>query len=535
MAEDTHETKLRITGDESSAVRSISAVINGIKGVRTAVSKVMNALGVVGMALNGINVAIEWYKKLSEWIHRAETAAKNLREELAKTSYEVNVAHAAASYEKLTKQIAEANRLERERNEILEKRKAYERDLEDASAERNKQMEISKLDPNDTNYAERKKEIERKYEIEASDRKAARAGEDVKGQAAALYREADRKDAEAASREKEWKKQDNIVSAAQEKSWAAAMKARNGGDAEKEEAKKADEEFKRQFDKAKKIREEIDALMQEAQSIRNKAGELVGGNVAANILNEANKRRIANEEKAEVAKDKISRDENLRKKANERKMLEEIASLDPTSSTYDRDKSEIEQRYKIKALKEKRGKANTDEDRQAIDEETRAEEIRYEHEKAQKNLHRDQNLEDKQLEKMMQEDLAALNPNDPQYAQKKKEIENTYEIKAAELKRDRATNEEDRQAADEERLAIGIRQERERREEEASRIDDYYGNLAESASRVRGDRLTEMGLGSGVNRTAEDQANNVKLLVQLAKEQLQATRDNKPGSAIYAP
>lgn len=479
MAEDTHETKLRITGDESSAVRSISAVINGIKGVRTAVSKVMNALGVVGMALNGINVAIEWYKKLSEWIHRAETAAKNLREELAKTSYEVNVAHAAASYEKLNKQIAEANRLERERNEILEKRKSYERDLEDASAERDKQMEISRLDPNDTNYAERKKEIERKYEIEASDRKAARAGEDVKGQAAALYREADRKDAEAASREKEWKKQDNIVSAAQEKSWAAAMKARNGGDAEKEEAKKADEEFKRQFDKAKKIREEIDALMQEAQSIRNKAGELVGGNVAANILNEANKQRIANEAANDAA-------EKTRKEKNEsdRKEKEET------------DRKERE-------AKEKKS--------------------------------RQENLEDKQLEKMMQEDLAALNPNDPQYAQKKKEIENTYEIKAAELKRDRATNEEDRQAADEERLAIGIRQERERREEESSRIDDYYGNLAESASRVRGDRLTEMGLGSGVNRTAEDQANNVKLLVQLAKEQLQATRDNKPGSAVYAP
>ena len=152
---------------------------------------------------------------------------------------------------------------------------------------------------------------------------------------------------------------------------------------------------------------------------------------------------------------------------------------------------------------------------------------------------RDQNLEDAQLARKKQEDLAALDPNDPNYARRKKEIEDTYEIKAAELKRDRATNDEDRQAADAEREAIGMRQERERREEEAERAADYSGKLADLADSSRPkDRLTAMGLGSGgtVDRTAQEQAQNVKTLVQLVKEEIAAIRANNNGNvAVYAP
>lgn len=484
MADNTHETKLVISGDASGATSALNRVkdlvgkglIGTLHGVRKAVSKVMGAFGLFGLCVQGVQALIEGYKKLHEWMNRAETAAKALREELAKTKYENQVAHAAASYEKLVKSIAEANRLEKERNEILEQRKKYERDLEDADLERNMQLEIAGLDPNAKDYGERKKEIERKYDIMSSDAKAARAGEDVKGQAAALYREADRKESEARAREGEWKKQDDVVAAAQERSWAAAMKARRGGDSEKEDARRADEEFKKQFDKAKKIREEIDSTIREAQSLRNKAGELAGGNLAANIMNEANKRRIENEAAAEAA--------------------------------------------------EKKRKESEDSERKAKDE-------------ADKKLKRDQNLEDKQLDLRREEELARLDPRSATYEKDKKDIERAYEIEAAEAKVGRATNAEDRAAAEAELQTIKIRQDRERGEEIAAQAEAFGVKLATQADSSRPkDRLTAMGLGSGaaIDRTAQQQAADVKTLVQLVKEQVNLTREkNQANVAVYAP
>ena len=469
MAEEsTHSTKINIGGDASGAVSALSKVSRSLDGVFRAVSNVTKTLSRLNWAIAAVTTVVEAVKKFHEWTQRAETAAKNLRQELERTSYETKVAHAAASYEKLTKHLAETVRLEKERNDILEQRKRYERDLEDANAERNKQMEISALDPSSKDYAAQKKAIERKYEIAASEAKAARAGEDVRSQAAGLYSQADQKDAEAQAKEKEWKKQDAIAAAAQEKSWAAAMKARNGGDAEKEEAKKADEEFKRQFDKAKKIREEIDATLREAQSLRNKAAELAGGNVAANILNDANKQRIENEAKAEEAAEK-----------------------------------------------------NKDEDKKKSDDD--------------KKKQREQNLEDKTLEKMKQDDLAQLNPSSPNYERDKREIERTYEIKALENKRDRATNDEDRKAAGEELEAIGIRHERERREERAS-LASGIADRAASFDGVSQNRLTAMGLGSGVSATGKV-ADDVRKIVDLLKQEVdESKKANQNGgeAAVYA-
>ena len=533
MADNTHETKIVISGDDSGAVSALTRVktalrggiLGALNGVRTAITGVMRSLGAIGLVMHGIQLAVEGFKKLNEWVHRSETAAKALREELAKSKYDTQVAHAAAAYEKLTKQLAEANRLEKERNDILEQRKRYARDIEDANLERDKQMEIAKLDPNASDYADRKKEIERRYEIAASDAKAARAGEDVRGEAKKLYGEADRKEADANRLEKEWKKQDAIVASAQEKSWRAAMKARNGGDDEKSAAKQADEEFKRQFDKAKKIREEIDKTLQEAASLRNRAAELTGGNLAANTLNEANKQRIANEAAAEAAEKKRKEDEDQKredeKNADEKKRRErnledktldsqkeeDIAALDPTSPDYERRKKEIERTYEMRSAENREARivADTEEKVKKIDDKRDSE-------------------------------IAKLDPNERGYAEKRQEIEQKAD---AEKNAVREAGETDRQAAAEERAAIGIRHDRERGEDRAARAADYYGRLAEQIDSSRPqNRLTAMGLGSGasVDRTAQEQASNVKTLVQLLKEQVELTRKADGGSAAtYAP
>lgn len=472
MADQTHETKIVISGDATIAVSSLKLVQAQVGKLMGYVKTAFGILGRINWVIGGIQTIIEWGKKFHEWMNRAATAAKALREELAKTKYDTQVAHAAASYEKLVKSLAEANRLEKERNDILAQRKTYERDIEDANVERDKQMEISRLDPNAKDYADRKKEIERKYEIAASDAKAARASEDVRAQSAALYRQADQKEAEARSRGGELKKQEAIVEIAVERSWKAAMEARKGGDAEKQKAKEADEEFKKQFDKAKKIREEIDATLREAQSLRNKAAEFAGGNLAAKTLNDANKMRIANEAAAEAAEKKRKDEEEAKKNADN----------------------------------------------------------------ASK---RQQNLEDKQLARKREEDIARLDPTSPTYERDKKEIERNYEIKAAKTKRDRATNADDRRAAEEELKTVQIRQDRERGEGIAAQAEAFVVKMATQVDSSRPkDRLTAMGLGSGaaIDRTAQQQAADVKTLVQLLKEQVNLTREkNQANVAVYAP
>lgn len=133
----------------------------------------------------------------------------------------------------------------------------------------------------------------------------------------------------------------------------------------------------------------------------------------------------------------------------------------------------------------------------------------------------------------------------------RKELSDAQARLDAELKKPAAVRDEkamsrareDISAADS--TATGARRRREDLEasaetRRASVAQDYFGNLARQidASRPK-NRLTAMSLGSGAtgdSRIAAEQANNVKQLVQLSRQLLAATRDNKPNNvAVYAP
>lgn len=82
--------------------------------------------------------------------------------------------------------------------------------------------------------------------------------------------------------------------------------------------------------------------------------------------------------------------------------------------------------------------------------------------------------------------------------------------------------------------------EEDQRKEEEQRVERgeaWRKKLAAQQTGVSQNRLTAMGLGSGgIDRTAQDQAKDVKTLVSLVREQIAATRENKPTSrATYAP
>ena len=87
MADNTHETKLVISGDASGATSALKRVqdivgkglIGTMHGLREAVSKVMGAFGLFGLAVQGVQALIEGYKKLHEWMNRAAKAAAEMR------------------------------------------------------------------------------------------------------------------------------------------------------------------------------------------------------------------------------------------------------------------------------------------------------------------------------------------------------------------------------------------------------------------------------------------------------------------------
>lgn len=203
------EVKIKITGDAKSAETALGRVkeaidktVTALNGVRGAIGKVFAALGIAGFVLNGINSLCDGYKKIKEWLNRAETAAKQLREEIEQQSYENSIKNAEQAYKKLNDQIARANQLERERNQILDERKSRNRDLEDAQNALAKAKEIAALDPNSDDYAERKQAIETKYERHESRKAAQRAGYDVKLQEYRLRQDAWGKDKEAGKNER---------------------------------------------------------------------------------------------------------------------------------------------------------------------------------------------------------------------------------------------------------------------------------------------------------------------------------------------
>lgn len=462
MADNTHETKITIGGDASGAIGALSRVNGALKGVFKSVGKLTTYLSRLNWAINAVTTVVDGLKKLNEWMHRAETAAKALREELAKASYENSVAHASEAYKKLNKNLEETVRLEKERSQILASRKTTERDLEDADAERRKQLEISRLDPNAANYDDQKKEIERRYAIAASDTKAARARDDAQSEAKSLYDQAASKDREANELGKLLKRYDRNASTAVERSWKAAMDARGGDEDAKKKAEEAAKEERKAVEDAKKIREQMEAARKEAESLRRLAGEKAGGNLAANIRNDAEKQRIANEAAAEKAKEQKQ----------------------------EADKNAKEQKT------------------------------------------RDQNLEDKRLARQKEEDLAALNPADPNYEKRKREIEQTYAIREAENKVKRANNETDRHAAEEEKKSLGIRFNAENRNEAISRGMEVAERTA-SFDGVSQNRLTAMGLGSGVSASG-GVASDVKKLVDLLKQEVEESKKaNGKGDTPY--
>lgn len=498
MADNSDGVKIKITADADNAVSAISRVIASLKGVRMAVVSVMRTLGLINWAVQAVVMLYEGFKKLHEWINRAATAARELQERLRDESIATSIAHAAEAYKKLNKEIAEANRLEKERNSILDKRKSAARDIEDANLELDKAKEIASLDANSDTYSEDKAAIERKYAKRAAEIEYSRKQEDADAEARRLYDEADRKEREANDVQKvadrQWKNEQRLLDVSREKEYAAD---RSGSREDRENAEKAHKEWEKAYDAAKATEEAAEKIRQEAESLRRQGGEIMGSPGARQRLETA-KLKIDTEgreqaarkakEAARQAKDEQEKSASEAYSRQEAEIAmrreEEIAALDVNSESYDEDKAAIKRKYKRMELEAKRASLLEQQQPQAP-------------EKPQP-------------------------PEKPQAPEKPQDQRNSA-IAQIDAELAALENEERRAAAKRaaKEAAEADKADEEERQSLASALEAMMQRTA-AAGMVSGNRLNAMGLGagSGVDRVQDQMANSLKELVRLGQQQI---------------
>ena len=291
MAEKDYKTKIKIEGDSKGAESAISGAGRALSGFGQSALRISRTIGQalsvfsrLTWIVQSFQLLIDGFKKLNQWIHSSETAARELADTMERTAITAQSALNADAYKKLNKELNEANRLERQRNDILSRRKAIGRDLEDANLALAKEREIAALDPESKTYAADKADIERKYTLKSAEATMRRTTEDNRDEVSRLYREADRLDRQANQKEVVYNRQGAIVERGVERAFRLDREAKAIDDDDEEEKKAAQDKLKeaeqqwREDLKAElQIKDSMDALRKEAEALRAKAANLQGG------------------------------------------------------------------------------------------------------------------------------------------------------------------------------------------------------------------------------------------------------------------
>ena len=134
--------------------------------------------------------------------------------------------------------------------------------------------------------------------------------------------------------------------------------------------------------------------------------------------------------------------------------------------------------------------------------------------------------ESRRLELAKQKEINGIDIGDPHYEKKRKAIERKY----AYIEAEGLNTEEDRKSAtlaiDNEIRAEAAADEQDERQRRIGELGGFADRLAATEG-VSQNRLTALGLGSGVDGRAGI-AGDVKKIVDLLKEEIAATKDNRP-------
>ena len=303
------EIRIKLSADDRQATGAFSRVKSAVSSVTAGTRKLARSLGTFHWAVQAFQTLAGWARDLHAWLGRAAEEARRMRDEISRAAVESAAKYATDSYKDLNRRLAETNRLERERNAILERRRAMSRDNEDARHEIEKERELLSLDPASADYEEKRAAVERKYQLSAAQRMADRAREDASAETSRLAAEAARRDKEAERYSSVYDKNRAALGLQFDRRFVAKQQyrlAKQSGDEDRiEKAKAAFERESAKYEEILKAGSEIfktfTALRQEAESLRRQAGAAgYGGGAQARA--DAVRLRLEREEREETAR-----------------------------------------------------------------------------------------------------------------------------------------------------------------------------------------------------------------------------------------
>ena len=493
MASNTdYKTTIKIEGDSKGAEAAVSrtggALGNlgkSIQNISRRIGSALSAFSKLTWIVQSVQLVIDGFKKLYEWMGRAERAAREFADAQERAALAAQSALSAHAYKELNKELEEANRLERQRNDILNQRKAISRDLEDAHVAIAREQEIAALDPNSQTYAQDKAAIEKKYAAQESETTMHRATENNRDEIARLYREAERLEKQASQKEAAYNRQQSVVDRGVERAFRLDREAKAIDEDDEDEkkaaqdkAKEAENQWRSDLKVAQEIKASMEALRNEAAALRDKAANMPGG-VAERIKHEARLLQLDNKEREQ----KAAADKKLQEKdAEQKRDVEQFAgtlAAKAADRAWDKEYDEADSTRKLTMLRDKEATAAAD--LQA-------------------------------LRTQLKEEMA-------------KDVRDRDSRRIADLKSG-ISDAQDRvySAQDEaERLA----------KEEVKDRNAMMGAMV-SAAAPSGNRLTAMGLGagSGVDRLQTQMADSLKHLVALSQQQISELRGIKEESLV---
>ena len=103
MADETHETKIVITGDEKGATSALSRVMSSLNGVRTAASGVMKTLGMLNWAVQAVQMLVGAAQKLYDKLTETARVVAKLKWDIEMRAAANETARLVGWHEKLAK------------------------------------------------------------------------------------------------------------------------------------------------------------------------------------------------------------------------------------------------------------------------------------------------------------------------------------------------------------------------------------------------------------------------------------------------
>lgn len=468
MANDA-DVRIKLTANTSQAEGAVKRLQGAFASAARGIGAVTRALGVVGFAIQGVRLVVDAVRTLHAWVTKGRAAAESLRRELEQARYERGVESAVKEYKKLNDEIARTIRLEKERAAIKGRQTAGRRDAEDARLELAKQREIAALDPASEDYVRRKREIEDRYAAKAAGASAARSKED--------------RDAELEVMKKELAARERQV-AGQKASRDADLKEADAARREIEQRERGRAWLNAMGPLGEKEREENEGRIEELEK-REKAARSRAEGKAPAIQ--------AAEDAAEILREQIK------------------AALGAAAGAYPRAEAS-----RLAIAQGARERATDERRKEQEKAEAEAKKAQAEAKKAESG----------RLELAKQKEINGIDIGDPHYEKKRKAIERKYAYFEAEG----LNTEEDRKAAtlaiDNEIRAEAAAEEQDERQRRIGELGGFADRLAATEG-VSQNRLTALGLGSGVDGRAGI-AGDVKKIVDLLKEEIAATKDNRP-------